>query len=459
MVRYISKNMRWGVAALAFGGLLLLQSIPSAEAAALKAIFPASLSKWDVAAAAPAEDDEFAVGVKARASTSTTDTEESADYVVIFHPHVSHEKRGLHHEWVGDLLSRSYDSSSTDDEAEQLTIKSGIKGYLNTSSIQGYYGNFHSSVASHISKSTDIAIVEKDSYDQIQDFVYLQYNTPWGLDRISHKEFSSTDGSGTGSYVFNNHGGANTTLYILDSGVRADHREFNGRVRWGANYVDDESNDDQGHGTIIAGIAAGYNVGVAKFANIVSVKVIDSQRRASISRIIQGISWIIDDHQSNPGQKSVINYSAVGSISSSRSLAIQQAVAAGIMLVTAAGNSNDDACNYGPSNMGTQDGVIAVGALNYTNSAAEFSNFGTCVSVYAPGVSILSSSNDTSSSYKYTSGTSMSSPFVAGLASYFWSINSSYTIPELKDLIINYNNDQIVGLDSTTANRLAYNHM
>lgn len=409
-------------------------------------------------------EDETAPSPQIQNSSSTsphvrsTSDDKPSDYVVIFNEHATHEKRGLHHAWINDLVKRSVADAKDADQANQIQL--GIKGYINTSSIQGYYGTFHPNVADHISRSNDIAIIERDSYDTIQeDLVYLQSNAPWGLGRISHKDFISSSPEESATYAFHSTAGKNTTLYILDSGIRDDHREFNGRVRWGPNFVDDLAVDAQGHGTIIAGIAAGYNVGVAKFANIVSVKVIDSERRATISRIVQGISWIIDDHNKHPGQKSVINYSAVGSLSSTRSLAIQQAVDNGIMLVTAAGNSDQDACTFGPSDMGTQQGVIAVGALNYTNSPADFSNFGPCVSVYAPGVSILSCSNDTTTSYKYTSGTSMSSPFVAGLASYFWSLNSSYSMAEIKDLVVNFNNDKVVGLNPNTPNKIAYNHL
>lgn len=451
---YLKKS----VLALAWA-LVVRQGL--AEAAATgHARFPALIDKREVIEqrTASGNDPQALTSINNDNANGNAEVYDQVDYVVLFHPHVSHEKRDLHQQWLNHLIrKRSYGSP---EDNQYNAVQNGIRGYLDgpAASLRGYYGSFDPEVAQHIGQSEDVAIIEKDSYDEAQDFVYLQYNSPWGLGRISNKEFSS-DGNGDATYVFNSNAGTNTTLYILDSGVRSDHREFNDRVRWGANFVDGESVDDQGHGTIIAGIAAGYNVGVAKFANIVSVKVIDSQRRASISRIVQGISWIIDDHAKNPGQKAVINYSAVGSLSSSRTLAIQNAVDAGILLVTAAGNSAGDACTYGPSDMGKQDGVITVGALNYTNEAAEFSNYGSCVSVYAPGVSILSSSNDSTTSYRYTSGTSMSSPFVAGLASYFWSINSSYTLADIKDQIVNYNNDQIIGLDSTTPNRIAYNHM
>lgn len=403
-------------------------------------------------------DDAFeyaAADVHARDADET-----AADYIVIFNKDTSHQKRSLHHDWLGDVMARTKKSvkAVSNCNSDVTTITNSIKGYLDSAAVQGYFGSFTPAVIDLIRGSEDIAIIEKDSHDTLSNYYYLQPSAPWGLGRISHKEFENN--SNASPYLFDSAGGENTTIYILDSGVKASHAEFNGRVRWGANYIDDAEIDVVGHGTHVAGSAAGYSVGVSKFANIVSVKVIDADSRAAISNIVQGVSWIIDDHNKNPGQKSVINYSAVGSISEARTYAINQATAAGIMVVTAAGNVAADACSYGPADMSTSnDGVIAVGALNYTNTPASFSNFGACVSVFAPGVDILSCGNDTDTSYKNMSGTSMASPHVAGLASYFWSTNTSYSLSEVKDLIVNYNNDQIKNLDSSTPNRIAYNHL
>lgn len=382
-----------------------------------------------------------------------------SNYIIIFKKDTSHSKRSLHHDWLSDVMAKtkSIVKAVSNCDSEVRTITNNIKGYLNTSAVQGYFGSFTPAVIEQIKASEDIEIIEKDSYDKVSDFVYLQSGAPWGLGRLSHKDFESS--SDNSQYVFDSAAGANTTIYILDSGVKASHQDFTGRVRWGANYVDNLEVDVVGHGTHVAGSAAGYTVGVAKYANIVSVKVIDAKASAAISNIVQGISWIIEDHNNNPGQKSIINYSAVGSISDARTYAINQAISAGIMLVTAAGNSDVDACTKGPSDLGNQDGVITVGALNYTNTPATFSNYGSCVSVYSPGVDVLSCGNDTDSQYKYMSGTSMACPYVSGLVSYFWSQNSSYSLSEVKDLVINYNNDKITGLDSASPNRIAYNHL
>jgi cerevisin len=427
--------------------------------------------------------------VKRDDSTDTTDTASSINvvtnqnFIVIFKPSTSLEARDNHHKWLKEnFLERTHSflkgitadslaSNCKSTTSVVTSIENNIKGYINHDTIQGYYGNFSTAVIEAIRKSEEVAVVEQDSFDRLtaDNFIYLQNNATWGLARISHKDYSVDPLTGMPStnsddenYVFLSSGGTNTTIYILDSGVNADHKEFTGRVRWGANFVDGNETDAVGHGSHVAGIAAGYNVGVAKFANVVSVKVIDADSRAPISRIIQGLSWIIDDHNKNPGQRSIINYSAVGAISEARSYVIKQATDAGILLVTAAGNSADDACSYGPADLASSNtGVIAVAASNYTDTAATFSNYGSCVTVYAPGVSILSASNDSTTGYKYMSGTSMASPFVAGLASYFWSQEDkqNYTSEQVRDLISNYNDGKLSNLPVGSPNKLAYNHL
>ncbi|KAF5101844.1 hypothetical protein D0Z00_000706 [Geotrichum galactomycetum] len=381
---------------------------------------------------------------------------ENDNYIVLFNRETSLQKRGDHHAWLNEMMNNT---QSIIESSTSINNTNVIHGYLNSSYLQGYYGRFHKDVIEQIrTQSEGIAIVERDSFDKGADFISIQYDAPWGLNRISHKEYT---GNGVvnhdSTYVFNSTDGSNTTIYIVDSGIRDDHIEFGNRIRHGPNYVDNSNTDAQGHGTAIAGIAAGFNTGTAKYANIVSLKVMDSQKSVAISSTIQAIEWIIEDHKKNPGQRSIINYSATGSISEARNVAIKEAVSAGILFVTAAGNSNADACNYGPAQLGNEEGVISVAAISANNNIADFSNFGSCVSVFAPGVDIFTSSFDSSSSYQTISGTSMSSPFVAGLASYFWSINPGYNVSQIKDLIINNNNGQVQGINNDTPNKLAYN--
>ncbi|KAF5098207.1 hypothetical protein DV451_003486 [Geotrichum candidum] len=412
-------------------------------------------------------------------AASSVNTEDDDNYIVIFKQSSSLKARDSlvkenfverTRSFLQDLTSKSFVSTCKTPAGLAQSIEENIHGYINNTAIQGYYGKFSAAAVEAMRQSEHVAVVEKESFDRItENFVYLQGNAPWGLARISHQDYSvdpltgmpPTEGDNE-NYVFLSSGGANTTIYVLDSGVNAEHNEFTGRVRWGANFVDDSETDGVGHGSHVAGIAAGYSVGVAKYANVVSVKVIDSNSRAPISRIIQGISWIIDDHNKNPGQRSIINYSAVGAISDARSYAVQQATDAGILLVTAAGNSAADACKYGPADMApSNNGVITVGASNYTDTGASFSNYGSCVTVYAPGVSILSVTNDSTTGYKYMSGTSMASPFVAGLASYFWSQDDKqdYTSAQVRDLISNYNDGKLSDLPEGSPNKLAYNHL
>lgn len=350
-------------------------------------------------------------------------------------------------------------------EAHKAGLSDHIHEHIEDSAIQGYYGKFNESMIDRLKSDDHIEIVERDSYDYLNQFVYLQPNAPWGLARISHKSLAATNGASNGDYLFGATAGKGTVIYVIDSGVADKHREFTGRLRQGANMVTTEDSQDYvGHGTHVAGIAAGYSVGVAKFANIVSVKVIDKDRRASVSKIVQAISWVIDDHNKNPGQRSVINYSAVGSISQARAYAVQQAIASGVMVVTAAGNSNDDACRYGPADMSQTlpQGVITVGASNYTDMPAQFSNYGPCVDVFAPGVDIISASNELTpdnGGYRMMSGTSMASPYVAGLVSYFWSENLDRSMQDVKDLVIGSNQGSMQNLPGNTVNRLASNNV
>lgn len=385
-------------------------------------------------------------------------TKEPDNYIVLFKKGLSRTKRDSHHRWLNSAFLKTHDfvADIAANKTEYVKITNNIKGYLDSKHLQGYYGTFRPSTVAAIKQSDDVAVVEKDSYDRISEFLYVQQPAPWGLGRLSHKIFESSDDNS--SYVFSSEATSNTTIYILDSGVQASHIDFTDRVRWGADFVNNDHTDVVGHGTHVAGTAAGYTVGVSKYANIVAVKVIDDDRKAAISKIVQGISWIIEDHNKNPGQKSIINYSAVGALSEARDYAIKQANAEGILLVTAAGNSADDACKYGPANLSNDDGVISVGAINSTNVPADFSNFGSCVSVYAPGVNVWSCANtDTNEDFMYLSGTSMASPHVAGLVSYFWAKNPSLTMAQVKNLVTNSNNNQILNIPSGTRNCLAFN--
>jgi serine protease len=241
----------------------------------------------------------------------------------------------------------------------------------------------------------------------------------WGLDRIDQE---STDGDGSYTSAYD---GTGVDIYIVDTGIQLDHDEFNGRATCGFTIGDnDDCADGNGHGTHVAGIAAGRKYGVAKNANIIAVKVLGDDGSGSLAGIIAGIDYVIEKKAST-NCPSVINMSLGGSRSIESNNAVTAAVTAGIVTVVAAGNSNKDACTASPASALS---VITVGSTTQSDTRSSFSNVGPCVDIFAPGSSILSSIASTSSTTESAilSGTSMASPFVAGVAALHLQNNPSF---------------------------------
>ncbi|MCU1504825.1 MAG: family peptidase [Ilumatobacteraceae bacterium] len=234
----------------------------------------------------------------------------------------------------------------------------------------------------------------------------IEPSAPWGLDRIDQRSLPL---SGTYSYAGT---GAGVTVYELDSGIRADHVEFDGRVLPGA-YLNDGfgPGDCNGHGTHVAGTIGSSTYGVAKGVSLVPVRVVDCSGAGSTSGIILGLRWIIANHQA--GIPAVVNMSLGGQADHNLDLAVQAAVNDGIVVVAAAGNDGGDACADSP---GRLPAVITVAAVDATDSSPDWSDSGSCVDLFAPGVGVLSTWNSTPTSLRYMSGTSMASPHVAGAA-------------------------------------------
>ncbi|KAG9120766.1 subtilisin-like serine protease, partial [Ceratobasidium sp. 392] len=204
--------------------------------------------------------------------------------------------------------------------------------------------------------------------------------------------------------------GAGVDVYGIDTGIYTAHNTFGGRARWGATFGGYANQDGNGHGTHTAGTAVGNTYGVATSANIIAVKVLSDSGSGSNSDVISGINYAYNQARTS-GRPSVATMSLGGGANSAVDSAVSNAIAGGLHFSIAAGNSNVDAASTSPARVAAAN---TVGAVDSSNRKASFSNYGSILDVWAPGVNILSAWIGGSSNTNTISGTSMATPRVAG---------------------------------------------
>ena len=312
---------------------------------------------------------------------------------------------------VEDQADVSTTDSSEDAVSQALSLSSMYGGKVREvydKALKGYSVEMSETDAEILSQDARVKYVEEDA---VMTVASDQVGPPWGLDRSDQRALPLN-----GDYNFTR-SGVGVNAYIIDTGIRVTHSEFTGRADMAYNAVKDGSNTDcNGHGTHVSGTIGGITYGVAKNVMLHGVRVLDCNGNGALSDVISGVNWVTR-HAVKPA---VANMSLSGGPSASLDDAINSSMAAGITYVVAAGNGNTFACDYSPSRI---PGVITVGATDDFDNRAYFTNYGTCVDIFAPGVDVTSAWATDDNATFTASGTSMASPHVAGTVALYLEAN------------------------------------
>lgn len=260
--------------------------------------------------------------------------------------------------------------------------------------------------------------------DTLFQIMGAQVGADWGLDRI--------DGYKDSTYNYQNDGDG-VRIYVVDTGVDASHPDFSGRVLDGFDAFNQnlDQTDCQGHGTHVAGSIAGTKYGVAKKSLIIPVRVLNCSGQGNTSTLTAGIDWIVKSHPAD--QVGIVNMSLGGPKDDAVNSAVLRLINAGMVVVSAAGNSNVDACSFSPA---SAPGVISVGSTNQLDAKSPFSNWGDCVDIFAPGSKISSNVPGNYNAVSQKSGTSQAAAFVSGAVAMYISaghVSTATAVPVVLD--------------------------
>ena len=270
----------------------------------------------------------------------------------------------------------------------------------------------------------------------------------WGLDRIDQRETELND---TYNYTLT---GAGVSVYVFDSGINSSHEEFTGRIEPGFNVINDAygTEDCSGHGSHTASLIGGTTYGVAKQVKLIPVRVLNCRSgNSSSATLYTAINWVIEHHQT--GVPAIINLSVGMSKSIAFNEAAQALIADGLIVVGAAGNQNRDACFYSPA---SEPSVISVGGIDRAALRASYSNYGSCVDIFAPGSDLVGAWFGSTDIYRSSSGTSNAAPIVSGIVALMLQDNPSLTQSQVKErLKTNATRDVLFNIGSGSQNLLA----
>jgi subtilisin family serine protease len=265
---------------------------------------------------------------------------------------------------------------------------------------------------------------------------------PWGLDRIDQRALPLSR-----TYTYNR-SGAGVRAYVIDTGIRTSHADFGGRAQNVYDAFGGNGQDCNGHGTHVAGTVGGATYGVAKTVSLRGVRVLNCSGSGSTSGIIAALNWL----RTNAQRPAVANMSLGGGFSSSLNTATANLANSGVFVAVAAGNENQNACNVSPA---STSAAYTTAASDRTDLRASFSNWGSCVDGYAPGVSIKSAWHNGGTNT--ISGTSMASPHVAGVGALYKSTFGDASSSAISSWINTNATANVIRSNRTgTPNRLLY---
>src|SRR5918994_948649 len=315
--------------------------------------------------------------------------------------------------------------------------------------LNGYAAKIPASDLAALRRDSRVDYVEADRLMQAQ---WAQTGATWGLDRIDQRLLPLNS---TFSYTRT---GAGVTAYIIDTGLRPSHADFGTRAVADQDFVDpanpngpyyNDGKDCNGHGTHVAGTVGGATYGVAKSVSLVGVRVLDCDGYGLISEIVAGVDWV----PRTAAKPAVANMSLGGGGSTALDSAVSRSIAAGITYAVAAGNEHRDACGFSPARVGA---AITVAASDRSDRRPHFSNYGSCVDWFSPGVGITSDWFTSDSAAATLDGTSMASPHTAGAAAQYLEANRTASPTTVRSELYAQATKARISNSRTTNNHLLY---
>ncbi len=379
-------------------------------------------------------------------------------YIVVFKDQNIQGQTKLGIAQTGETVSQTAERLINEAKQNQLFIqnKSSVQANVVSNKLDKVYEYALKGFAAKLTPEAVLLLSNKPEVDyivpdQVTELHAVQTPTPsWGLDRIDQRDLPLSQ-----SYEYFTDG-STVHAYVIDTGIRASHNEFSGRVGNGYDAIDNDNTpvDCNGHGTHVAGTVAGTNYGVAKNAIIHPVRVFGCGGNGSFSDTIEGINWIL----SNLQLPAVANMSLGGSAYAPVDTAVNNLINAGVTTVISAGNDNGaNACTKSPARV---TNAITIASSTMSDQRSNFSNIGACVDIFAPGSSITSAWWTSNTATNTISGTSMSAPHVAGAVALYLEENPGASTAQVASAITNGSStNKIANAGSGTPNRLLYSKL